>query len=113
MTTVFLVRILFYMAFPIIIKSQGKANFLIDYAGIFTFFVMGCVYIAIGMVISALTESPVIALLSTFGVLLVMYLGDALLAYLPVYFGCRKSGRDSLSSSHCFLILSIEIQRTG
>ena len=83
MTTVFLVPNLIFMAFPIIIKSQGKANFLIDYAGIFTFFVMGCVYIAIGMVISALTESPVIALLSTFGVLLVMYLGDALLAYLP------------------------------
>ena len=81
--SVFFVPNLIFMAFPIIIKSQGKANFLIDYAGIFTFFVMGCVYIAIGMVISALTESPVIALLSTFGVLLVMYLGDALLAYLP------------------------------
>lgn len=83
MVTVFLIPNLIFMLFPVIIKSQGKADFFIDYAGIFTFFLMGCVYIAIGMVISALTESPVIALLSTFGILLVMYLGDALLAYLP------------------------------
>ena len=37
-------------------------------------FLLGCVYVAIGMFMSALTESQMIAFITTFGLLLILYL---------------------------------------
>ena len=47
------------------------------------YFLLGCAYIAIGMFLSSLTESQLIAAVSSFGVLLVLYLWDALAGYFP------------------------------
>ena len=54
-----------------------------DYISIGVFFLLGCVYAAIGMFLSALTESQIIAFISTFGILLVLYLWDGILSMLP------------------------------
>ena len=54
-----------------------------DYISIGVFFLLGCVYIAIGMFLSSLTESQIIAFITTFGVLLVLYLWDGILSFLP------------------------------
>ena len=56
---------------------------LVDYSSIAVFFLLGCVYLAIGMFLSALTESQIIAFISTFGILLLLYLWDGILAFLP------------------------------
>ena len=55
-----------------------------DYISIGVFFLLGCVYAAIGMFLSSLTESQMIAFISTFGILLVLYLWDGILSMLPV-----------------------------
>ena len=68
---------------PLIIKSQGTAYLEVDYISIAVFFLLGCVYAAIGMFLSSLTESQIIAFISTFGILLVLYLWDGLLSMLP------------------------------
>ena len=47
------------------------------------FFLLGCVYAAIGMFMSALTESQIIAFISTFGILLILYLWDGILSMMP------------------------------
>ena len=47
------------------------------------FFILGCVYIAIGMFLSALTESQIIAAVSTFAVLLILHLWGGLLDFIP------------------------------
>lgn len=83
MVTVFAIPCLIYTVFPLIIESQGDAHIGIDYMAIFVFFLLGCVYIAIGMFLSALTESQIIAAISTFGVLLVLYLWEGLMDFLP------------------------------
>ena len=44
---------------------------------------MGCVYIAIGMFISSLTESQIIAAVSTFAALLILYMWSDLVGFLP------------------------------
>ena len=61
MVTVFAIPCVIYCIFPLIIKLQGTAHFLVDYSSILAFFLLGCVFIAIGMFLSSLTESPVIA----------------------------------------------------
>ncbi len=72
-----------FCAYPLIIKAQGTAYLTVDYLSILVFFLLGCVYAAIGMFISALTESQMIAFISTFGALLVLYLWDGILSLLP------------------------------
>lgn len=83
MVTVFAVPCVIYCLFPLIIKSQGNAHLIVDYSSILAFFLLGCVYIAIGMFLSSLTESPVIAAVSTCGALFLLYMLDNLLNYFP------------------------------
>ena len=83
MVTVFAIPCVIYCIFPLIIKLQGTAHFLVDYSSILAFFLLGCVFIAIGMFLSSLTESPVIAAITTCAALFFFYLLDNLLQYFP------------------------------
>lgn len=83
MVTVLAVPNAIFCVFPLIIKMQGTAYLKVDYISIGVFFLLGCVYLAIGMFLSALTESQMIAYITTFGVLLVLYLWDGILNFLP------------------------------
>ena len=83
MVTVIAVPNVIFCIYPLIIRSQGNAYLTVDCISIFVFFLLGCVYAAIGMFISALTESQMIAFISTFGILLVLYLWDGILSLLP------------------------------
>lgn len=83
MITVFAMPCLIYCLFPLIIKFHGNAHLLVDYSSILAFYLLGCVFIGIGMLLSSLTESPVIAAISTFGVLFFLYMLDNLLSYIP------------------------------
>ena len=84
MVTVIAIPNVIFCIFPLIIKSQGTAYLTVDYISIGVFFLLGCVYAAIGMFLSSLTESQMIAFISTFGILLVLYLWDGILSMLPV-----------------------------
>ena len=76
------------MAFcPLSIAMNGEARLLSDYAALFAFFLMGSVYLAIGMFLSSLTESQIISAVSTFAVLLILYLWDDLTGFLPSALG--------------------------
>lgn len=83
MVTVIAIPNVIFCIFPLIIKSQGTAYLTVDYISIGVFFLLGCVYAAIGMFLSSLTESQIIAFISTFGILLVLYLWDGILSMLP------------------------------
>lgn len=83
MISVLAVPNIIFCLFPLIIKLQGTAYLKVDYISIGVFFLLGCVYIAIGMFLSSLTESQIIAFITTFGVLLVLYLWDGIVSFLP------------------------------
>lgn len=55
MVTVIGIPNVIFCAFPLIIKAQGTAYLKVDYISIGVFFLLGCVYAAIGMFLSALT----------------------------------------------------------
>ena len=75
-----------------IIKANGQAYLLTDYSTILAFFLMGCIFIAIGMFISALTESQIIAAVGTFGILFVLCLWSDLITFLPSSSGGTVAG---------------------
>ena len=83
MVTIFAIPVAVFCLYPLIIKAQGTAYLKVDYCSILMFVLLGCVYIAIGMFLSALTESQIIAVISTFGALLVVYLWDGLSSFMP------------------------------
>lgn len=81
--TVFLIPVLIACFCPLIIEMNGTAYLKADYAALFAFFLLGAVEIAVGLLISALTESQIIAAVGTFCLLLVLHLWDGLIGYLP------------------------------
>lgn len=83
MAAVFAIPCLLFCLCPLIIQTGGTASLGSDWAAIGLYFLLGCAYIAIGMFLSSLTESQLIAAVSSFGVLLVLYLWDALAGYFP------------------------------
>lgn len=83
MVTVFAVPVLLTSVCPLIIKMNGTAFLKADYASILAFFLLGCVYIAIGMFVSSLTESQIIAAVGTFGIILLLLLWPSLMGFLP------------------------------
>lgn len=83
MVTVLAIPLALSCLCPLIIAANGTACLASDYATILAFFLMGCVFVAVGLFISALTESQIIAAVGTFAALLVLYLWDALMSFLP------------------------------
>ena len=92
MVTVFLIPMLISCICPLIIKANGQAYLRTDYSTILAFFLMGCIFIAIGMFISALTESQIIAAVGTFGILFVLCLWSDLITFLPSSSGGTVAG---------------------
>ena len=74
MLTVLAIPMGLFCLCPLIIAANGTGQLASDYASILAFFLMGCVFVAVGMFLSALTESQVIAAVGTFAALLVLYL---------------------------------------
>ena len=74
---------LIFCLFPLLIKMNGTAYLKTDYISIGVFFLLGCVYVAIGIFMSALTESQMIAFITTFGLLLILYLWSGIIGFLP------------------------------
>ena len=89
---------------PLIIHFNGTAFLLSDYASILAFFLLGAAEIAVGLLISALTESQVLSAVGTFGLLLVLYLWDGLVAYLPSTAGGSLAGLLVILALVCFLV---------
>ena len=83
MITVFAATVLVAALCPLIIMANGTAYLAADYASLLAYFLLGCVYISIGLFLSSLTESQIIAAVSTFGVLLLLFLWPSLMLFLP------------------------------
>lgn len=104
MVTILAVPCMIYLIFPLIIKAQGTAYILVDYLSIMMFFLLGCVYIAIGMFVSSLTQSQILAAIGTFAILLILYLWEGILEFLPNSAMLNALGVAAIFSVIVFLI---------
>ncbi|MDO5425847.1 MAG: ABC transporter permease subunit [Eubacteriales bacterium] len=71
---VFAVPVLLMCTYPLILSSFGTVNLKMAYASLLAFFLLGCANLAIGLFISSLTESQIIAAVLTFIVLFLCYM---------------------------------------
>lgn len=83
LVTLYGMAMLILCIYPLIMKMYGPAQLAQSYSSIFGFFLMGASYIAIGLFISSLTESQVIAAVVSFIVMIFTYLMSSLAQLLP------------------------------
>jgi ABC-2 type transport system permease protein len=81
--TVFLSAMAITCFYPLIIDKYGPVPMASTYAGIFGFVLLGATYLAIGLYISSLTESQVVAAVISFIVFLFTMLMESLATILP------------------------------
>lgn len=104
MLTVFALPTAIACLCPLIIALNGSSFLLADYGTILAFFLLGAVEIAVGLLVSALTESQLIAAAGTFGILLVLYLWDGLVSFLPTSASGSLLGLLAALILVCFLL---------
>lgn len=100
MVTVLLITVLVMAVYPIIISLFGIIDYTMAYTALLGFFLLGCALTAIGMFISSLTESMVIAAVLSFTAMLLLYIMEGAISILPT---------DSLGSFICLCVLAIAI----
>lgn len=74
LVSVFAIPVAVICCLPIVLGEYGKVDYAMSYLAILGFFLLGAAYIAVGLFISSITESQIIAAVITFGVLLFSYL---------------------------------------
>lgn len=74
MATVFMVAVVVVCFYPLVMKAFGDISLLESYVSILGYTLYGLAGIAIGLFISAITESQVIAAVLTFGAMFITYM---------------------------------------
>ena len=92
MVTVIAVPCLIMCFYPLILGSFGASSLKAAYATIFAFFLLGCALVAIGMFISSLTESQVIAAVVSLAVMLLLNFMSAISTLVPDDAGASLAG---------------------
>lgn len=83
MMAVFAIPLLIACVYPLLLAQQTYHSLLIDYSCILAYFLLGGVYIAIGMFISSLTESQIISAVLSFAVFYLMSVMESLTIHIP------------------------------
>lgn len=100
MCTVLLVPVIVMSALPLILSMYGTVSFAASYSSILAFLLLGASFIAVGMFISSLTESQVIAAVLTLGVIIMSSLMSSIAGLLPA---------DTFTSLIGFLVIAVLI----
>lgn len=78
MLTVFLVPVIVVAFFPLILAEYGTVHMVSSYLSVFAYFLIGASFIAVGLFVSSVTESQIIAAVISFAVLLLSYFMEAI-----------------------------------
>lgn len=107
MVTIFGMVCVISCIFPLILKSMGSTQMLVSYSMILAFFLFGCAAIAIGLFISSLTESQILACVGTVGVMLLLELMDSVSTLIPDTAIASFAGLVLLAAIAALIILNI------
>lgn len=81
LVSVYAIPILMMCLYPLIMSKFGEVSFGSAYTAILGFFLLGCANLAIGLFISSLTESQVIAAVLTFVFLFAFYMMNGISSF--------------------------------
>jgi ABC-2 type transport system permease protein len=107
--TVYAIPLLISCVCPLILSwaSAGGGSLLIDYSAILAFLFLGSLFVAIGMFISSLTESQVIAAVATMAVFLLMFFWPTIVGVIPSTAGATFIGFLIILAAICFILHSL------
>lgn len=100
MITIYLIPVAIVSLYPLILGKYGTVSYSAVYTAILGFFLLGCAQIAVGLFLSSVTESQIIAAVVTFGVLFCSYVMDGISSFFS---------STSAASFITFLVISILI----
>ncbi len=83
LVTIFLIPVFILMLYPLILTQFGAVSLKMAYTALLGFFLLGCSFLSIGLFLSSVTESQVIAAVLTFAVLLTCYLSQGIASFFP------------------------------
>lgn len=93
---------------PLVMKlaagSTGTVYFAADYATLLAFFLLGGLYLSIGLLVSSTTESQILSALGTFAVLFLLFLWDGILSFLPATAAGNLAGCVVILVGLCLLL---------
>ncbi len=81
--TIFAVPTAVICLYPLLLAQHGTISYAMSYTSILGFFLLGAAYIAIGVFISSITESQVIAAVIAFVVLFLTYVEEGIAGFFP------------------------------
>ena len=81
--SIYVIVIAIISTFPLILARFGKVPLALSYSSILGFFLLGAAFISIGLFISSLVESQIVASVITFITILITYFIDSVVAMLP------------------------------
>ena len=96
--TIYAIPILIICLYPLIMSQFGTVSMFEAYTVILGFFLLGCADIAIGVYISSVTESQVIAAVITFGVLFVSFVMEGIAQFFS---------NAAVTSLVCYMVLVV------
>ena len=81
LVTIFAIPMLIMCFYPLLMSKFGTVSFAGAYTGIMGFFLLGCANLALGVFVSSLTESQVIAAVLTFVFLFAFYMMNGISSF--------------------------------
>ncbi|MCI5649324.1 MAG: ABC transporter permease subunit [Fusicatenibacter sp.] len=81
--TIFAIPVCLICLYPLLLGTHGTVSYPMAYTSILGFFLLGAAYIAIGVFISSITESQVIAAVLSFVLLFFCYMESPIAAFFP------------------------------
>ena len=81
LVTIFAIPMIIMCLYPLLMSKFGTVSFTAAYTAILGFFLLGCANLAIGVFISSLTESQVIAAVLTFVFLFAFYMMNGISSF--------------------------------
>lgn len=81
--TIFTVPFIVICTMPIVLSSYGNVDFVENYATIFAFWLLGDVFLAIGLMISSFTENQIVAAVVSFAIYITLFLISSISSILP------------------------------
>ena len=100
LVTIFAIPMLIMCLYPLLMSKFGTVSMGAAYTGILGFFLLGCANLAIGVFISSLTESQVIAAVLTFVFLFAFYMMNGISSFFS---------QTSMSTAVAFGLLIVAI----
>ena len=98
MVTIYLIPVLIAGLYPFILSKYGTVSYSMSFTAIIGFFFLGCANLSIGLFLSSITESQVIAAVLTFAALFCSFMMNGIESFFS---------QTAITSMMAFLVLAV------